>query len=133
MIGERGGERVKHMSSKPEVPFGIAKNGIKLAKGWVSPSVAPSEPAILKMDLIKLTSVQGGTEAVDTTSVHICLVLVPSTVNLVEVAKHKPSSPNGGLLGNQLGEEVVFSICGRRPVDGGDSEIAVGVDDVHGG
>jgi hypothetical protein len=41
------------MGVKANIPLGVAIEGVKLAKGGVVSLVAPSEPPILKMNLVK--------------------------------------------------------------------------------
>jgi hypothetical protein len=52
------------------------------------------------MYLIKFTGLQRRPEAVDTASVHITLVLVTITTDLVEITQGEPSCPRGRLLSN---------------------------------
>ena len=48
---------MKDVISKGDVPFLIAKKGIKLAHGGVLLLIAPRELAVLKWDLFKVTSI----------------------------------------------------------------------------
>jgi hypothetical protein len=54
---------------------------------------------------------------VDSTTVHIAIVLVPHLPNLVEVPEGKPSSSRRRLVGDELREEVIFMVVSRRPID----------------
>jgi hypothetical protein len=96
------------MRTKAKVPFVVTIESIKLAKSWIAPFISPSEPPILKMDLVKLARLKGGAEAVDSAPIDIYIVLVPSSPNLVEILEGQPSHPGGWLEGHKLRKEVIF-------------------------
>jgi hypothetical protein len=73
------------MRAIAHVPFNVAIKSIEITKSNVLPLVAPSETVVLEMDLKKLTSLKGNPEAVDMATVDICIVIVPSMTDLVEV------------------------------------------------
>jgi hypothetical protein len=75
------------MGVKANIPLGVAIKGVKLAKGGVVSLVAPSEPPILKMDLVKFTTLKRRPEAVDAATIRICLVFVSSATNLIEISE----------------------------------------------
>jgi hypothetical protein len=72
-------KRMQNMGIEVKVPLGFAIESIKLAKSWVFPFVAPSKAPVLQVDLVELTSVKGGAEAVDTTTVNFSLVFIPAS------------------------------------------------------
>jgi hypothetical protein len=105
------------MSAKTQIPFIVAKEGIELAQGRVFTFITPSEAPVLEVDLMKLARLKGGPKAVDSTTVHIAIVLVPRTPNLVEIPEGKPSSSRRRLVGDEFREEVIFTVVSRRPID----------------
>jgi hypothetical protein len=90
------------MRTKAKVPFVVAKESIKLAKSWIVPLVAPSEPPILKLDLVKLARLESGAEVIDSALIDIYIVLVSSSLNLVEIPEGQPSHPGRWLEGHKL-------------------------------
>jgi hypothetical protein len=58
MIRQRGGERMEDVSVEAYIPFQVAKECVKLAKGGIVTFIGPSELSILEVDFIKLTSVE---------------------------------------------------------------------------
>ena len=66
---------MEHVVVEGGVPVRIAKEGVKLAQGWVCPLVAPGEPPILEVDFFKLTTIESCTEPVDLTGVNVPLFL----------------------------------------------------------
>jgi hypothetical protein len=115
------------MRTKIKVPFVVAIESIKLAKSWIDPFVTPSEPPILKMDLVKLARLEGGAEAVDSAPIDIYIVLVPSSPNLVEIPEGQPSHPGGWFEGHKLRKEVIFPIMRGRAIYRGNFEISLAV------
>jgi hypothetical protein len=105
-----------------EIPFLIAKEGINLAHSGVITLIAPREAPILKMNLIELASMKSISESIETPLIHIYIVLVSSSIDLVEVTKNKPFFPQRRLLRDQLDEEVIFAGVGGRSVHGGKLE-----------
>ena len=77
---------MKDVRTETEVPVCIAEKGVKLAKGRVGTFVAPSEPFVLELYLVELTLMESVAKSVDTATVDVSLVLVPSPVYLVKVA-----------------------------------------------
>jgi hypothetical protein len=73
------------MRAKAHVPLGVAIESVELAKGSVLPLIAPSEATVLKVNFMKLTSLESVPKAVDTATVYICIVLVPRTTDLVKI------------------------------------------------
>jgi hypothetical protein len=113
------------MRIKAKVPFVVAIESIKLAKSWIVPLVAPSEPPILKVDLVKLARLEGGAEAVDSAPIDIYIVLVPSSPNLVEIPEGQPTHPGRWLEGHKLRKEVIFPIVRGRAINRGDFEVSL--------
>jgi hypothetical protein len=72
-----------------------------------------------------------GSKAVDDTPVYIRLVLILGLVDLVEMAEGQPFDTTRWLVLDELGEQVVFSIGGGRPIHGCDVEIAFDVGAQH--
>jgi hypothetical protein len=89
--GERKGEEDMRIEGK--VPFRVVKKGVKFAKGGVEPFIAPSEPAVLEMNLAIL---QGGPEAIYTATADIGFVLFTPPVDLIEVSEGHPFDPSQG-------------------------------------
>ena len=87
MIGKSRRECIEDMSSEVEVPFGIAKKCIKLAHGGVEPFVAPCEPPILKVNLLELTILEGYPESIKVALIHISLVFISCSINLVKISE----------------------------------------------
>lgn len=79
------------------------------------------------MNFLKLASLEGSPETVDSTPVHISLVLVTSPMNLVEIAKREPTSPRGGLVTKQFGKEIILPSGVRRSIDRCNLEITIDV------
>jgi hypothetical protein len=78
---------MEDVSVEAEVPFRVAKEGVKPTEGRVPPPIGPSKTAVLEVYFIKLTSLQRGPEAVDTAPINIAIVLVTSASNLVEITQ----------------------------------------------
>lgn len=76
--------------------------------GGVDSFIAPSEPSILEVYLIELTSVHHVAKAGDAAMVDVPLILVTGMVNLVEISKRKPLGPSRRLLSKKLREEGVL-------------------------
>jgi hypothetical protein len=87
MIRQGRGEGIEHVGIEVKVPLGVAIKSVKLTKRWIFPFVTPSEAAILKVNLMKLTRLQSSPKAVHTATIDIGLVFVPSPTNLVEIPK----------------------------------------------
>jgi hypothetical protein len=85
------------------------------------------------MDLMKLARLEGGAEAVDSALIDICIVLVPSSPNLVEILEGKPSHPGGWFESHKLQKEVIFPIVRGRAIDRGNFEIfrAVAIENMN--
>jgi hypothetical protein len=98
------------------IPLGVAIERIKLTKRWIFPFVTPSEAVVLEVNLMELTRLQSIPKAIDTASIDIGLVLVPSPANLVEIPKSQPSHPTDWLVGNKLPKEVIFPVTSRWPI-----------------
>ena len=99
---------MKDVRTETEVPVCIAEKGVKLAKGRVGTFVAPSEPFVLELYLVELTLMERSPKPVDSAAIYVPLVLVPSSVNLVEIPRGDPSHTSGWLLANELGKEHIF-------------------------
>jgi hypothetical protein len=81
------------MGTEANVPRIVAIEGIKLAKCWIFPFITPRKPTVLEMDLMQVTRLQSGPEAVDLATVYIIIVLVSRPTDLVEVSKNQPTNP----------------------------------------
>lgn len=64
------------MHGELNIPLWVAEKGIKLTNGWVFPSNAPCELPILKVDFFQLAVLKHALETVETTCIHISLVVV---------------------------------------------------------
>jgi hypothetical protein len=73
------------MRAKAHVPLSVTIESVELTKSSVLPLIAPSEAAVLEVNLMELTRLKYVLKAVDTAMVYICIVLVPRTTDLVEV------------------------------------------------
>jgi hypothetical protein len=81
------------MGTKANVPRIVAIEGVKLAKRWIFPFITPCKPTVLQMDLMQVTRLQSGPEAVDPATVYIIIVLVSRPTDLVEITKDQPTNP----------------------------------------
>jgi hypothetical protein len=85
------------MGAKTQIPLVIAIKGVELAHSQVFPLNTPSEAPILEVYLVKLTRLESSPKAVDMATIDICIVLVTSPTDLVEIAKYQPFDPIRGL------------------------------------
>lgn len=83
------------------------------------------------MDISQCTSLEGCPETVYPTPIHVALVLVVGTRNLIEITLGNPFHPNRGLLRNELGEEVILSCRGGWPINCGQLETRAIFPNVH--
>jgi hypothetical protein len=97
------------MGVEAKVPFRIAKESIKLAKGGSGTLITPSKTPVLKVDLLELTSLKSRPEAIDAAPINVSSTFIPSTPNLVEIAKGEPPNPTRWLMRDELRKEVIFS------------------------
>jgi hypothetical protein len=100
MVGQRRGEGMKDMRGEGNVPFLIAKEGIKLAHRRDLLLIAPSKLSVLEVDLFEVTNAKSVAKSYNPTTVCIASVLVTGTVDLVEITGDKPSSARGRLGSN---------------------------------
>jgi hypothetical protein len=75
------------MRVETKVPFRIAKESIKLAKGGGGTFITPSKTSVLKVDLFELTSLKSRPETIDAAPINVSSTFIPSTPNLVEIAE----------------------------------------------
>jgi hypothetical protein len=77
------------------------------------------------VNFLELASLKRRSEAIDPATVDVAIALVPRTTNLVEVSKGKPTCPLSRFVCDELGEEIVFPVRSRRPIDPRYLEIAI--------
>ena len=85
------------MCVEGDVPLGVAIEHIKLTKSGGGSLIAPSETAVLEVNFLELTRLEGGTKTVDEAPIDVPVVFIPGPPNLVEVAKDQPTHADGGL------------------------------------
>jgi hypothetical protein len=70
---------------------------------------------------------------IDATPVHIALIFVTSTTDLVEISKSKPMNPGRRLKGHKVDKEMILAVGNRRAINRSDFEIALmlGVKHMH--
>jgi hypothetical protein len=127
MIRQGRGKGVEHVGIEAKIPLGVAIKSVKLTKCWIFPFITPSEAAILKVNLMKLTRLQSSPKAVDTATIDIGLVFVPSPTNLVEIPEGQPPHPIGWLVSNKLPKKVIFPITSRWSIHRGYLKISITV------
>ena len=81
---------MEDVRAKVQVPIFFAKERVKFAESWVGLLIAPCEFSVLQMDLFELTEIERVSEADDTTSIDIWLVLILRTLDLVEITGNQP-------------------------------------------
>jgi hypothetical protein len=113
------------MRIEAKVPLIIAKEGIKLAESWRIPLITPSKPPVLEMDLLELTRLQGRPKAVDSASIDVSSIFIPSPPDLVEITEGKPLHPIWRLMRDELRKEIIFTSRGRRTVNRSKLEISM--------
>jgi hypothetical protein len=86
---------MENMSVEADVPLGVAIESIELAKRRVLPLIGPSEAAVLKVDLRKLTRMKGRPETVYPPAIHVAenraflCFIIPLYYDLLEPAKQR--------------------------------------------
>ena len=131
MVRERRREGVEDVVAAVNVPFVVAKDVVKLAQGWVCPPITPSEPAVLKVNLMELTEVKDFSEAVDSAATRRSLVLVSCSVNLIKVPSGDPMDTRRRLVGEKLREKRLLPVAFGWSIDGGKPERTFVVDERH--
>ena len=76
---------MEDVSVEAYIPFGVAIESVKLAKGRILSPVAPSELPILQRNFVELAGMKSVSEPVDPISVDVAFVFIPSSSDLVEV------------------------------------------------
>ena len=116
------------MLVKNNVPILITEEAIKLGHGWVALFIAPGELPVLEVNFFELTEIEGVSEASDAATVCIGTVLVSSAVDLVEVARHKPSRALMGLKAHKLLEKGIFEVSSSSAIYRSEIEHRAGAD-----
>jgi hypothetical protein len=133
MVRERRQENIEYMGIEARIPIVVTIENVKLAKRRVFSFIPPCESAVLQVDFMELKSLRSGPEVVDAATIDVCLVLVPSSPNLVAVTKDQPPHTKRWLLSHKLHEEAILPRACIWPIDRHNLEISITrrVDDVH--
>ena len=105
-----------------DVTFMVAENSIKLTQGRIHPLIAPRVAPVLERDFIQLASLESVAEASKPTTVKSPLVFVTGPIDLVKVTIYNPLSSRWRLVGNELGEKILFAIASCWPIHRGQPE-----------
>jgi hypothetical protein len=122
---------MKDVVGERNVPIFVAKEGVELAKNWLMLFIAPSELAILKMNIFEITSIERVPESNNAAPVHISTVLVSRSIYLIEVSGHEPSCSRVRLGGDKLGIESFFEVVTSRSINGCELVGDVGANDLN--
>jgi hypothetical protein len=93
---------------KRDIPILIAKESFKFSQSCILLLIAPREFAVLEVDLFKVTIVEGISESHSLAPIGFGMILVSSSVDLVEVTGQNPSSTGGRFLHHQAGKQSII-------------------------
>lgn len=117
---------MKNVVGESDVPILITEEGIQFAHSGVGLFVVPSELAVLKVNLLELTSIERRSESGDAAVVRVWPVFISSSVDSIKISVNKPHHPGRRFLIDKLLEEGILQIWARRSIDRGNFQGELG-------